>query len=553
MTPSFNTSPLSAPPTGQFTAFATFFASAALAKDPRSTIDPNDIYTIRDWMRAVLGNSWKQDLTFDDLMKINPGLLYKAACLYLQGRYWGALPDDVISPSQPDLSPSQPSSFVGPSNPAFGWPNKDSPLEQRIFTWNLKFVPTKPPSHLSYLAEDVNGALYMPIIMPAMLIQKFDSKRQNWRVLNLGDTDRSFTLSTPNAGWDMSGWDFGEWFATNADFATVLKIIGFAVVATAAAVSGGAALAAGGGLFAALGAGTAAAETASSISNAVQGFINAAVSQNIGAAINGLSNVIGISFGVDLKDLATYQPGINDIGRLIEPYVKPLIDLGKDTGGDLLRMLTQIEGGVKAFHDQTKNFLVQLSVDTTQRVIGMFPDQFMRTVLTMEVNQIGIVADKIMNDYEQRAKSAIQSIELQVPGYLNGWKEQARAYVKVLGHDLATVKAESIPWYGRTAFNTGTMIGAIEANMSRVKFVDLNALTPAQKRALFFGDIAQICSADPTCIRTAAEFLRQADLFWMPSTQPDTVQWWAQHYGLYSPSVSQVASAYAGPFRALKR
>jgi hypothetical protein len=559
-TPSFNAPLIGAPPTNQFDAYVATFAKAALSKDPRSTINGSDAYSLRVWMKAVLGDSWRDDVTFDDIMMKAPQILYQAACLYLQGRYWGALPDDLFESS-------------AATSPAYNWPNVNSPLEQRVFTWKVKFVPVAPPSNLASLA---NG-LVLPMIMPGMLIQKFDDSKQQWKVLNLGGTDRDFTLLSPGGHsvndvvrsimpsttidasgrqWAIKDWDFGEWVATNADWLTVFKILGIAVIAVAAAVSGGAALIGGAGLFAAAGAGAAAASTASQITNAINSFITACVHQDIGGALNGLANIVNVSFGVDLKDVATFQPALDQL----QPYLSALalnIPFGafaSDAGGKLDQILTDVKvigADAIALMDQTRALVNQFGADSVKLATGLLPDAFMQSVLKMGTNEVGQQADKIMADYQARAKVAIDTIANQVPQYLNGWRDQGRGYVKAFGHDGAAARASSIPWYGRSAYDAGTMIGAIEQSLAHVQVADINALTPEQKKALFVGNVTQICTNDPSCIRNAAEFLRQADLFWFqqPGGPTGTVQWWAKQYGLYAGPTSSARAIAAAAIK----
>jgi len=478
--------------------FASVLSSAVLATDPRNVIAEADIEPLRVWTRAILGNSWSSNLSIDDVMRINPTIVYKALCLYLQAEHWGNLPDDLFGVSSPD-------------SPAFEWPNAASKLEQRIYTWNLRMVPKPAPA--AYLADDVSGAIYFPILVPSMLIQKNDGTK--WRVLNKGGTDRNFTLLSPGGEWKMRGWDFGEWYATNADFAMMLKILGFAVVATAACVTGGVALSAGAGIMAALGAGIEAAQIGFQIDNAVNGFLGACINQDFGGAFNGLLNVVNVSFGVDLKSVAVYQPGIDQlqqIGAQVAPYITPLVNLGQATGAELLRTINLIGRDVAEFADQTKALLVQLSADTTRSATGMFPDQLMRNVLSMSLTDLGNVADKIKTDYDARASAAIRAVEAQVPLYLGGWKDRARYLVKKLGHDGAAAQAGQIPWFGRSAFDAGTMIGALEQNLAKSTTLDINQLTPAQKRSLFLGDIS--AALEPQNLLNAAEFQRQNDLVW---------------------------------------
>jgi hypothetical protein len=495
--PTFSAPTIDLPDSDQ-ESYASALSSAVLASDPRNVIAVADIEPLRVWTRSILGNSWTPDLSIDDVMRINPKIVYKAVCLYLQAEHWGALPDDLLGVSTSD-------------SPAFEWPNAQSKLEERIYTWDLRMVPKPAPA--AYLADDVSGAIYFPIIAPSMLIQKNDG--QKWRVLNKGGTDRNFTLLSPGGEWKMRGWDFGEWYATNADFAMMLKIIGFAVVATAACVTGGVALSAGAGIMAALGAGVEAAQLGFQIDGAVQGFLGACINQDLGGAFNGLLNVVQVSFGVDLKSIATYQPGIDQIqqiGAQIAPYIAPLVNLGQATGGELLKTVNLIGRDVEEFTAQTKALLVQLSADTTRTATGMFPDQLMKNVLSMDLNQLANVATKIKTDYDARANAAIRSVEAQVPLYLVDWKEQARYLVKKLGHDGAAAQAGQIPWFGRSAFDAGTMIGALEQNLAKEGALDINQLTPSQKRSLFLGDIS--AALEPENLLNAAEFQRQSDLVW---------------------------------------
>jgi len=495
--PSFAAPTIALPDSDQ-DSFASVLSSVVFATDPRNVIAEADIEPLRVWTRAMLGNSWSPNLSIDDVMRVNPKIVYKALCLYLQADHWGALPDDLFGASSPE-------------SPAFDWPNAASKLEQRIYTWDLRMIPKPAPA--AYLADDVNGAIYFPIIAPSMLIQKNDGSK--WRVLNKGGTDRNFMLLSPGGEWKMRGWDFGEWYATNADFAMMLKIIGFAVVATAACVTGGVALSAGAGIMAALGAGVEAAQIGFQIDNAVNGFLGACINQNFGQAFDGLLNVVQVAFGVDLKSVAVYQPGIDQlqqIGAQVAPYLMPLVNLGQATGADLLRTINLIGREATAFAEQTKALLIQLGADTARTATGMFPDQLMRNVLSMNVTELGAVADKIRIDYEARASAAIRAVDAQVPLYLSDWKNQARFLVKKLGRDGAAAKANEFPWFGRSAFDAGLVIGALEQNLATSTTLDINQLTPSQKRSLFLGDIS--AALEPQNLLNAAEFQRQSDLVW---------------------------------------
>lgn len=495
--PPFKAPSIGLPPSDQKDAFADALASVVLAQDPRSVIAPEDIEPLRVWTRAILGNSWTSDLSIDDVMKVNPRIVFKALCLYLQADYWGALPDDLLGVSQQD-------------SPAYEWPNAASKLEQRIYTWDLRMMPRAAPG---YLADDVSGAMFFPVIVPSLLIQKNDGVA--WKVLNKGGTDRNFSLLAPNGEWQMRGWDFGEWYATNADFAMMLKILGFAVVATAACVTGGVALSAGAGIMAALGAGIEAAQVGFQIDGAVNGFIGACIKNDFGGAFNGLLNVVQVAFGVDLKSVAVYQPGIDQlqqIGQQIAPYLTPMINLGQATGSELLQTINLIGRTTQDFVEHTKALMIQLGVDTARTATGMFPDQLMKNVLSMAAPELGVVADRIRADYTARAGAAIRAVDAQVPLYLGDWKEKARFLVRKLGHDGAAAQAGQIPWFGRSAFDAGMMIGALEQNLVQQSTLDINQLTPSQKRALFLGDISQ--ALEPQNLLNAAEFVRQSDLVW---------------------------------------
>lgn len=489
------------------------FAAEALSKDPRSIIAGADAGALRIWVKSILGNSWREDLSLDDLARQNPRILYKAACLYLQGRYWGRLPDDYSGPSE-QFNPQGCQQQMGDKtcvNPAFGWPVKSSVLEQRIFTWQVNFAPLAAPA---YLQDDVNGAIYMPIITPTMLIQKFDEQKQVWRVLNTGGMDRNFSLSAPGGVWSMRGWDFGEWFASNADFATVLKVVGFAVVAVAAAVSGGAALIAGAPLFGAIGAGAAAAQTAGQIFEAAKVWLVACVNQDFGGALTALKNLVGVTFNVNLADVAVYQPGIDQLTQALGPYLAAVKGLGGDTAGDVYDLFLHAGRDAAAFATKTEKLVAQINTDTVQKLFGMFPDQFVQYALKQSTSELGVTLDKIRGDYTARAAAAVKAIESQVPQYLTDWKTRGISFVKQIGHEQASGLSTTQPWYGRAAYDAGTAIGAIQQRLTQTAIIDINALTSPQKRALFFGEVVQICGADPSCIQNAGEYLRQADLLW---------------------------------------
>lgn len=534
-TPSFNAPLIQAPPSNDPTAYANAFIAATFSKDPRNLIAGQDVYNLRLWVKALLGNSWREDLTVDDVMRLNPRILYKAACLYLQGRYWGALPDDWTGES--DKAPDMRLMHEG-GNPFqsgelhwMGHQLAASPAEQRIFKWNLKMKATAPPSNMSYLGEDVNGAIYMPIIVPSMLLQSFDDSRGQWRVLNLGGMDRDFTLDTPGGALRLKGWDFGEWVMTNATFLEVLRIVGIVVVAVAACVSGGAALAGGAAIDAAIAAGLATAQAAQQIVGAAEQFLTAAVNNDPGAMLNGVAALVKSGLGVDLKSLATYQPGIDQIGgafsAAIEPYVGMLKSgLGPATVSDVFRTILEAGRTAEAFVKQADKMFTQFSVDASRVVTGLPPDLMLKALATASTNDVIQIATKIKADYAERAKASIESISSQVPLYLGDWKEHGRQFVRQLGREAAMTKAAEIPWFGKTAYNAGTLIGGFEANISLANAPDLNALTAKQKRMLFFGDIASVCGGDPNCLINAAEFLRQSDGFW------ESIQQYADKYGL---------------------
>lgn len=499
------------------------FAAAALGQDPRNLIRPDDIGALRGWMRAILGNSWRDDLSLDDVMRSNPSVLYKASALYLQGRYWGALPDDWSGPSS-SLSP------------AFNWPSTLSPLEQRVFTWKIETIATAAPQGA---ADDAQGSIHIPILTPTQLIQKFDASRQTWRALNLGGTDRDFNLSFAGGSWEMRGWDFNEWAASNADWNTVLKIVGIAVVAVAAAVTGGAALIAGQSIFVAAGVGAAAAQTASQIVGAVNTFADAIARQNIGGAITALGQIVNVAFNVDIKSFATWQPGINDIEAVLGPYLDPVFKLGGDTYSAFLQAVTQVGVDVNRVFANTQDFLRMLSQDATLKVTGMFPDAALKAVAAMGVSELGEFTDKVMADYTGRARVAIEAIHKQVPLYLRDWQTRAQNVVKQSGYEAAVALSPQQPWFGRAAFDLGTIAGALDVRISRARVADIHALTPEQKRAVFLGDFTKVCADDPACLVNVGEFIRQSDLFW------SQIQQLADKYNLISPAerLSTAASA----------
>jgi hypothetical protein len=538
-TPSFGGAPLlPAPSSNNFGAYASVFMAAALSKDPRSVIAEQDLYPLRLWIKSLLGLSWRDDLTLDDVMRQSPRLLYKAVCLYLQGRYWGALPDDWTGDSNAagsntfNASPLRLTHEGGDAfggSPGYNWPNAKSVSEQRIFKWNLKMVPTAAP--MSHLAEDVNGAIYMPLIVPSMNLQKFDESTGGWRVLNLGGTDRDFMLDAPGGAWRMKGWDFGEWVATNATFLEIIKVVGFVVVAAAAVISGGAALAGGAALSAALATGLATAQTAQQLIGAAEQFLTAAVRGDLGSMLNGIASIVQRGFGVDLKSLATYQPGIDQLGSTFDTAVKPYVSMikagiGESTIGDVYRTVLDAGRTAEAFAAQADKLLIQFSNDASRIVTGLPPDLMLKALATASTNDVIQIATKIKADYTARASATIDSLKGQVPLYLDGWKEKGRLMVQQVGRQAAMANAVTIPWFGKTAYNAGTVIGAFEANMSLQSAPDINSLTAAQKRALFFGDIASVCGGDPNCLINAAEFLRQSDGFW------GSIQQYADRYGL---------------------
>lgn len=501
-TPNFNAPLLQIGPDQQEQAFS----QSALSQDPRALIAETDIYTLRVWMKAILGNSWREDLTLDDVMKMSPATLYKAACLYLQGKYWGSLPDDWMGDS-------------APGTPAYEWPGKFTPLEQQIYYWDLKMIPQKVPG---YLAEDVYSQIWLPIIRPSKLVQKFDDQQGRFRVLNLGNTDRHFSLSVPGNNWEMSGWDFDQW-ARSTGFMQILQVVGIAVIAVAAAVTGGAALIAGEGLMAAMGAAATAAQTAQMILGGVTQFAVAINNQDIGGALTAIAGIVNVTFGVDIKDLKNYQPGIDQL----KSYLDPVIKLGTTASADLFKAINDIGGDVKRLEVSTEKLLVTLNTDVIRAATGMFPDAFMSQLKNMTTTEIGTVANKIGADIKGKIDISIKSVEDEIPPYLKDWY----AYARGKGSNPARALAPSIPWYGRTAFDAGTVAATLVERTKQLATPDLNQLTDAQKRALFFGDITKVCGVppDPQCMVNAAEYLRQADLFW---NGPNELQMFAKRYNL---------------------
>lgn len=482
------------------------FSQAALAQDPRALIQETDVYTLRVWMKAVLGNSWRENLSLDDVMKMSPAVLYKAACLYLQGRYWGGLPDDWMGDSKP-------------GSPAYEWPEKFTPLEQQIHYWDLTMVPQKVPSHL---AEDTSSQIWLPIIRPSRLVQKFDGQQGRFRVLNLGNTDRRFSLSVPGSPWEMSGWDFGQW-AASTGFMTILRVVGIAVIAVAAAVSGGAALIAGQGLMAALGAASTAAATAQQILGGVTKFAVAINNQDVGGALDAIAGIVNTTFAINIKDLRQYQPGIDQL----KAYFDPVIQLGNAVAGDLFKTVADIGGNIQKLEAQTEKLLVSLNTDVVRAATGMFPDAFMSQIKTMTTTEIGRVANQIGKDITGKIDISISTLESQIPPYLIDWY----IYARRKGPNPARALAPSVPWYGRSAFDAGIVAGSLAERTKQLAMPDLNQLTDAQKRALFFGDITKVCGVppDPQCMVNAAEYLRQADLFWFG---PNELAMFAKRYNL---------------------
>lgn len=472
------------------------FSQSALSQDPRALIKEADIYTLRVWMKAVLGNSWREDLTLDDVMRMNPQTLYKAACLYLQGKYWGALPDDWMGDSQP-------------GTPAYEWPGKFTPLQQDIFYWDLKMVPQKVPS---YLAEDVQSQIWLPIIRPSKLVQKFDDQQGRFRVLNLGNTDRHFSLSVAGGAWEMSGWDFDQW-ARSTGFMQILQVVGIAVIAVAAAVTGGAALIAGEGLMAAMGAATTAAQTASMILDGVTKFAVAINNQDIGGALTAIAGIVKTTLNVDVTDLKQYQPGIDQL----KAYLDPVIKLGTQASGDLFKAIADIGGSIKELEAKTEKLLITLNTDVVRAATGMFPEAFMGQLKNMTTTEIGVVANKIGTDIKGKIDISIKSVEDEIPPYLKDWY----AFARGKGSNPARAYAPQVPWYGRTAYDAGTVAATLYERTKQLAVPDLNQLTDAQKRALFFGDITKVAGVppDPQTMVNAAEYLRQADLFWFGSNE----------------------------------
>jgi hypothetical protein len=210
--------------------------------------------------------------------------------------------------------------------------------------------------------------------------------------------------------------------------------------------------------------------------------------------------------------------------------------IGAETISDVYKTILEAGRTAEAFAQQANALLTQFSVDASRVVTGLPPDLMLKALATASTDQVVRVAGQIKADYTERAKAAISSIESQVPLFLGDWRERGRQFVHAVGRDAAIAKADEIPWYGKTAYNAGTVIGAFETNISRAFSPDLNSLTPRQKRALFFGDIASVCGGDPNCLITAAEFIQQSDGLW------EDIQRFADKYGLRTGSQNQIST-----------
>lgn len=370
-----------------------------------------------------------------------------------------------------------PEDQIGELGAAPNWPQQDDNLQQNVFVWAAKTIGW-------------DGYVRHYELRKVLQVQKWSYAQQKWFVYNQYGHDLTYNQDPKTGVWS-AGADVGEWL--NAHGAEIFAAFNAFFTAVSAMTGYGAVIGA--------------------LQASMKALAVVAAKGDFDQLIVAVANVAGAMAGL---------PGVAEFGKeflkaggsvLSDVFLGPV-------SKDVLTSVLSAGGKVEQVVSKTKE-LMKLAEDKAAalRKAG-FPE-------------VSRTAGQIENDIKTTR-------EFLVPEHLKPWFDKAVAKGRAaLASDMYK-PGQPVPYYAKgtwdQALSLGTMVNIAKSRPAPAyagtawENIDLNKLTPEQKRVLFLNGNAEQCAGNPNC----AEFIRQADLWWFqaPNGPTGTVQWWADYYKL---------------------
>jgi hypothetical protein len=368
-----------------------------------------------------------------------------------------------------------PEDQIGELGTAPNWPDQGDNLEQQIFGWAAKTIGW-------------DGYVRHYELRKVLQVQKWSNKQNKWVVYNQWGQDLTYNQDPITQKWS-AGADVGTWL--NAHGAEIFAAYNAVFSAIAAMTGYGAVIGA--------------------LQASMKALAITAATGNFDQIVKAIGNVAGVMAGL---------PGVAEFGaELLKAGGAVISDVFVGAvSRDVITAVLSAEGKVETVVGKTKE-LMQFAEKNLAALKqagippAAWPPGVLRTVTTIEADIKGVR-------------------ENMTPDHLKPWFDRAVAKGRAALADNIYKPGQPVPYYAKgtwdQALSLGTMVNVAKAIENPV--LDMNALTPQQKRAIFLGEL-QVNLSDPN----AVEFLRQANLWWFKDPKAPnsgTVQDWADYYKL---------------------
>jgi hypothetical protein len=368
-----------------------------------------------------------------------------------------------------------PEDQIGQLGTAPNWPQQGDNLEQKVFSWAAKTIGWD-----NYVRHYE--------LRKVLQVQKWSNAQNKWVVYNQWGQDLTYNQDPITGVWS-AGADVGTWL--NAHGAEIFAVYNVVFTAIAAMTGYGAVI---GGLQASM----------KALANvAAKGDWNQIV-KAIGGVASAMANLPGVAEFGD----ALLKAGGSVISDVFVGAVSK----------DVITVVMSAESKVEKIVDKTKELMQIAETNLAAlRQAGIppaaWPPGVLRTVGTIEADIKGVR-------------------ENFTPDHLKPWFDKAVAKGRAALANNLFNPGHPVPYYAQGIWDQGLTLGTMVNVRHAIEnpVLDMNALTPQQKRAIFLGDI-QVNMSDPN----AVEFLRQANLWWFRDPKAptlSTVQSLADYYKL---------------------